>query len=239
MFAGPNGSGKSELKAHLPEALLGLYLNPDEIEAEIKSQGYTDFSKFDIITSVEEIFHLFERSELLRQRGLDKILQTLRFEDGKLYISADAMDSYVASVLVEFMRSKLLEARQTFTFETVMSHPSKVQVLRMAQELGYRTYLYYVATDDSAINVSRVANRVALGGHSVPVDKIVMRYQKSLALLLSAIRYSSRAYIFDNSTNNAAGTHTWLAEITDGKTLKLMSDQIPAWFQHSVMDKIA
>jgi predicted ABC-type ATPase len=65
-----------------------------------------------------------------------------------------------------------------------------------------------------------------------------MRYQKSLALLLSAIRYASRSYIFDNSTNNAAGTHTWLAEITDGKTLKLMSDQIPAWFQHSVMDKI-
>jgi len=149
------------------------------------------------------------------------------------------MDSDVASVLVGFMRGKLLEARQTFTFETVMSHPSKVQVLRMAQELGYRTYLYYVATDDSAINVSRVANRVALGGHSVPVDKIVMRYQKSLALLLSAIRYSSRAYIFDNSTNSAAGNHTWLAEITDGKTLKLMSDRIPAWFQHSVMDKIA
>ena len=163
---------KSELKAHLPEALLGLYLNPDEIEAETKFQGYTDFSKVDIITSVEEIFHLFERSELLRQRGFDEILRTLRFEDRKLYISADAMDSYVASVLVGFMRGKLLEARQTFTFETVMSHPSKVQVLRMAQELGYRTYLYYVATDDSAINVSRVANRVALGGHSVPVDKM-------------------------------------------------------------------
>jgi predicted ABC-type ATPase len=195
--------------------------------------------KFDIITSAEEILHSFECSELLRQRGLDETLRTLRFQDGKLYICAEAMDSYVASVLVDFMRKKFLEARQTFTFETVMSHPSKVQVLRMAQELGYRTYLYYVATDDSAINVSRVANRVALGGHSVPVDKIVMRYQKSLALLLSAIRYSSRAYIFDNSTNNATGSHTWLAEITDGKTLKLMSDRIPAWFQHSVMDKIA
>jgi predicted ABC-type ATPase len=33
-----------------------------------------------------------------------------------------------------------------------------------------------VATDDPAINVSRVANRVALEGHPVPVDKIVSRY---------------------------------------------------------------
>ncbi len=32
MFAGPNGSGKSELKKYLPNSLLGVYLNPDEIE---------------------------------------------------------------------------------------------------------------------------------------------------------------------------------------------------------------
>ena len=32
MFAGPNGSGKSTLKSVLPSALLGFYLNPDELE---------------------------------------------------------------------------------------------------------------------------------------------------------------------------------------------------------------
>jgi predicted ABC-type ATPase len=32
MFAGPNGSGKSTLKSYLPLALLGVYLNPDEME---------------------------------------------------------------------------------------------------------------------------------------------------------------------------------------------------------------
>jgi predicted ABC-type ATPase len=96
-----------------------------------------------------------------------------------------------------------------------------------------------VATDDPAINVSRVANRVALGGHPVPEDKIVSRYHKSLELLLSAIRFTNRAYIFDNSTNNADSMHTWLAEITDGKTLELKTDRIPAWFQHAVLEKIA
>ena len=40
MFAGPNGSGKSELKKHLPSALLGVYLNPDEIEKEIRQHGW-------------------------------------------------------------------------------------------------------------------------------------------------------------------------------------------------------
>jgi predicted ABC-type ATPase len=114
-----------------------------------------------------------------------------------------------------------------------------VELLQRAQQAGYRTYLYYVATDDPTINVSRVANRVALGGHAVPEEKIVERYQKSLDLLVSAIRSANRAYIFDNSTNNLDGTHTWLAEITDGRTLELKTDQIPAWFKRAVLDKIA
>lgn len=37
MFAGPNGSGKSVLKSYLPKELLGVYLNPDEIEADGRS----------------------------------------------------------------------------------------------------------------------------------------------------------------------------------------------------------
>jgi predicted ABC-type ATPase len=39
MFAGPNGSGKSTLKTVLPEELLGVYLNPDEIESSIRTTG--------------------------------------------------------------------------------------------------------------------------------------------------------------------------------------------------------
>jgi hypothetical protein len=34
MVAGPNGSGKSTIKSVLPSELLGVYLNPDEIEAD-------------------------------------------------------------------------------------------------------------------------------------------------------------------------------------------------------------
>ncbi len=35
MFAGPNGSGKSTLKAMLRPELIGIYINPDEIEKNI------------------------------------------------------------------------------------------------------------------------------------------------------------------------------------------------------------
>jgi predicted ABC-type ATPase len=45
MFAGPNGSGKSTLKSYLPSVLLGVYLNPDEIESEARSRVFWIFPR--------------------------------------------------------------------------------------------------------------------------------------------------------------------------------------------------
>jgi predicted ABC-type ATPase len=68
------------------------------------------------------------------------------------------VDSYWASVAGDFLRQELLKQRASFTIETVMSHRSKVDFLTEAQQMGYRTYLYFIATDDVAINISRVRN---------------------------------------------------------------------------------
>lgn len=46
MFAGPNGSGKSTLKSYLPLALLGVYLNADEMETVIGRLGFLDFNSY-------------------------------------------------------------------------------------------------------------------------------------------------------------------------------------------------
>lgn len=119
-----------------------------------------------------------------------------------------------------------------------MSHGSKVELLKFARGLRYRTYLYFVATEDPAINISRVRNRIQLGGHAVPEDKIVERYYRSLDLLMSAIQQTNRAYIFDNSADNARHQHNWIAEITDGRILELRTAKVPAWFKRYVLDKM-
>ncbi len=238
MFAGPNGSGKSVLKSHLPQPLLGTYLNPDEIEQEIRNRGFLEFSSYGVTTCDEEVLPFFTGSPFLRDTGNTASAARLSFASGRLDFSGVEVNSYLASVAVDFLRRKLLASGSTFTFETVMSHPSKVELLAGAQAMGYRTYLYFVATDDPAINISRVRNRVLLGGHAVPEDRIEQRYHRALALLMDAIRHTNRAYIFDNSGDNADHQHTWLAEITDGRTLELKTDRVPSWFKRAVLEKI-
>ena len=238
MFAGPNGSGKSTLKSVLPGNLLGIYLNPDEIEQEIRTKGYLELSTYGVATSAEEVLPFFTGSRFLASEGRSEVAKALTFGGGRLGFDKVEVDSYLASVAVDFLRRRLLSERRDFTFETVMSHPGKVELMTQAQAQGYRTYLYFVATDDPAINISRVQTRVNMGGHPVPEEKIEQRYHRSLGLLMEAIRHSNRAYIFDNSGDNADRKHTWLAEITDGRRLELKSSVIPAWFRRTVLEKI-
>jgi len=239
VFAGPNGSGKSVLKAVLPLPLLGVYLNPDEIETSIRQNGFLDLGAFGVRTTAAEMLPAITGSELLRSAGLLEPARRLRMEEGRLVFADVVVNAYFASVVADVLRQHLLERQASFTCETVMSHPSKVALLEQAQRLDYRTYLYFVATDDPEINVSRVRNRVGLGGHPVPEDKIISRYHRSMAHLLEAIKHTNRAYIFDNSTDSADPKLAWIAEITEGRRLELKTDRIPAWFNRAVMEKIA
>ena len=233
MFAGPNGSGKSTIKSVINPKLLGIYLNPDEMEKEIAEFGFLDLNHYGIATTTEEILTFFDNSKLLAKADLLDEASYLSFNDDKLIFSNVSINSYFASVATDFIRQKLLELRVSFTFETVMSSSDKIDFLKLAQKLGYRTYLYYVATEDPVINISRVKNRVLMGGHTVPRDKIRSRYYRSLSLLLEALKYSNRAYIFDNSSYK----HIWLCELTEDKKLLLKVDDIPNWFVKNLLEK--
>jgi len=236
MFAGPNGSGKSTLKSVLRPELLGVYINPDDIERDIRAYGFIDVAQYGVDATADELRTFFRESAFLNDAGFAHVEETTTAVDGRLHIDPKVVNSYVASAAADFLRQRLLDAGTTFTLETVMSHRSKVELLKYAQRLRFRTYLYFIATDNPDINISRVQNRVRRGGHGVPENRIVKRYHASLSLLIEAIRHTNRAYIFDNSGEGQA--HTWLAEVTEGKELEMKTARMPAWFKHAVWDKI-
>lgn len=228
MFAGPNGSGKTTVKVNLarPPQWFGVYINPDDIEKSILDTGILDMRTYEVETTGDEVQRYFAESSFLRQHGLAAAASAIACSGMVLDFSKLHFNSYHASVLSDFLRRKLLDLRKSFAFETVMSSPDKVELLREAQTRGFRTYLYYIATESPEINVQRVKNRVAEGGHDVPEAKIVERYHRSLALVSEAIRYSNRAYFFDTSADRAA----FIGQVIEGTTLDLAVAETPTWF---------
>ena len=183
MFAGPNGSGKSTLKAVLAPERLGVYLNPDELEQEIRARSRLDLRTRGVTATSEEVSAFFGESSFLQSAGQSAIASRISFQNQAIIFPSSDVNAYVASAAADFLRQNLMTAKVSFTLETVMSHPDKITLLEKARQSDYRTYLYYIATDDPAINISRVRNRVKQGGHPVPEDKIVSRYERSLSLL--------------------------------------------------------
>ncbi len=116
-----------------------------------------------------------------------------------------------------------------------MSHPSKLDEIKYAKELGYKTYLYFVCLQDSDINVSRVLNRVQKGGHDVDPERVKRRYVETLENLLQVLFFVDRAFLFDNSTNEME----LIAEVANSQIEILVSqDKVPNWFIQYVINKL-
>ena len=121
------------------------------------------------------------------------------------YINADEIKKALkcsdidAATEAERQRGKHLAEGTDFCFETVMSTERNLNLLRRAKAQGYFIRCYYILTADPEINVYRVKSRVAEGGHDVPRDKIIARYERALALVRDVVAVSDVCHIYDNS----------------------------------------
>jgi predicted ABC-type ATPase len=224
MVAGPNGSGKTTLIGQLSQAHafpLGFVLNADEVEKTLVETGRFAFDPWNVTVDEATLAEFLRTHPLAASLPLD----SLSVNENTLSIRGDLGRGYLAAVLCDFIRRHWVNKGTSFTFETVMSSRDKVELLSAARSSGYRTYLYYVCTNDPSINRERVSMRVSRGGHDVPKDKIESRYSRSLALLGEAIRNSDRAFLFDNS---GTPRHRFIAEYESGSLAAIVED-VPEW----------
>lgn len=128
-------------------------------------------------------------------------------------------------------REELLAARQSIAFETVFSTDDKVDFLARARDAGYFTRVFFIGTNSPTINAARVAARVIQGGHTVPIGKIISRYERSIANLSAAIALADRTYIYDNSVDDVEAV--LCARTADGLLRKVYCS-LPAWVAGAV-----
>ncbi len=137
--------------------------------------------------------------------GSGKTSMTLLEDIVGPYVNADSIkrgapfSDLEAAQIATKMREDLIQAKIPFTFETVLSTDRNIVLLEKAKTQGYFVRCIYVLTKNPQINVLRVQSRHTYGGHDVPVDKIVSRYHKALALLPRLCHVCDRISVYDNS----------------------------------------
>ncbi len=240
VFAGPNGSGKTSViqfirdyKVNNQNVDFGYYINADDInQALLTSNGYS-LTSFDFEISINEFQSIVTQSGLINENfKQDEFENSFKIIDNEIHCTNAKESERLAQIIADYLRKKLLMEGKKFSFETVFSHPSKLDIMREAVAAGYKVYLYFVCTQSADINISRVQARTEQGGHAVSTDKIISRYTRALELLFEAAQISYQTYFFDNSGTGrdfkpfahfkvVAGKKEWDA---------IIETEVPAWF---------
>lgn len=236
LYAGPDGSGKSTLqrgggpsrwdrKNHLDAVDLARDLARDHAIKVTKRFGIALEREH-----WERIILAGDRYPKFAHLVADAEVQV---GGGVLSVSSAGDFAAVATLATELIRARLLEEQVSFSLESVLSHPTEVDMLEHFRTQGYSVELIYVTTVNPSINVWRVRARARQGGHSVPEGEIVSRYYRSLDLLLPAMLASDRAHLFDNSQETMLEVARW----EEGE-LALLRKQLPYWVRSSILQHL-
>ena len=151
----------------------------------------------------------------------------------ELYPDQPEQHSYEAARLAEQIRFQLLREGRTFCYETVFSHPSKIDFVAQAKALGYEIVLVFIHLDSPELNNARVSQRVEQGGHWVPEDKVNERIPRTLHNIKQALPLCDDVYLLDNSRADAPFRS--VAALRGGR-LVLKQQPVPQWAREILTD---
>jgi predicted ABC-type ATPase len=175
------------------------------------------------------------KSTLYKSLVADGLIdQTAEFINADLYEAAHLQHiqnpetrSIMARDWADQRRSALLSEGISFASETVFSHVSKLTLIEQAAKQGFYVSLLIVGLDDSKRLLDRVKQRVKEGGHSVPDERILARYPRTLTNLKLAIPIAHMALLYDSDDARHAG-HELVAICQDGQLIQ-QAPSLPQW----------
>lgn len=151
----------------------------------------------------------------------------------ELYPEAPESHSYDAAKIAAHMRVELLAKGESFCFETVFSHPSKIDFVAQAKANGYEVVLVFIHLDNLDLNLARIAQRVEEGGHAVPPEKVKSRIPRTLEHIKTVIPLCDKVYVLDNQSYEKPFEK--IATLSHS-VLTLHSEDIPGWVQSLLAD---
>ena len=121
--------------------------------------------------------------------------------------------------------NELLEQNVDFAIETTLTTLSYQNTIELAKTKGYIITLLFFWLNDVNLAIERVKTRVIEGGHNIPEEVIVRRYNKGILNLVKVfinlcdywlvIDNSSRPYTFIAEGNEESETIVYNAETWD------------------------
>jgi predicted ABC-type ATPase len=106
----------------------------------------------------------------------------------------------VAGRLMLDRLNELVEAGDSFAFETTCSGRGHARLLKRCRAIRYRITLIFLWLPSSELALTRVARRVSRGGHHIPQDVVIRRYTAGIRNMRDLyLPLADSAFVYDNS----------------------------------------
>ena len=114
---------------------------------------------------------------------------------------------------------------QDFAFETTLSTKSYIQTIKKAKDFNFCVTLVYFWLSSPQLAIERIRKRVAAGGHHIPNDVVIRRYERSLLNFFNLyLQICDYWFMIDNSAKP-------FVNIAEGKTGNINVKDIVLWEQ--------
>ena len=134
----------------------------------------------------------------------DEAARSIREASGCSIEDANALAWQEGRRLLEFA----IESRMNFALETTLGGTTIPRLLNEAAATGVRVLVWFVGLASPQQHIARVRARVAAGGHDIPEEMILERWDNSRRNLVLLMPFLTELRVFDNSQESdpQAGT---------------------------------
>jgi predicted ABC-type ATPase len=132
----------------------------------------------------------------------DAILRSLRAR--ARWLPRRVLEGWAAA-LADWRLRKAIAGNRSVIRETVLSTHRLLPVVEKAKAAGFRFLLLFVVVRHPDLAVERVDQRVKLGGHPVPADRIRKRWERAMQIMPEFAGLAETYMIIDNSERSTGG----------------------------------
>ena len=102
-----------------------------------------------------------------------------------------------------------------FAFETTLSGRLQVNLFKSFKKKGYKIHLFFLWIPNAELAISRIKSRVTEGGHNVPVQDVLRRFDRSICNFFRLYQPIADSWML---FNNAGPNPILIAQKRNGKT---------------------
>lgn len=143
----------------------------------------------------------FAREFLPREAGVARFVNADLIAGGLSPLNP-SLAAAAAGRLVLAEQDRLARTGESFAFETTMSGLAYAKRLERWKKEGYRIQIVFLRLNSPGLALKRIAMRVKEGGHDVPREDVLRRFERGWWNFLTEYRHLADSWtVYDNSAS--------------------------------------